>query len=265
MWETDKFEWTIPVTNQSDKSVRIVRWATSCDCLGVEPASLDLKAGETKPIKVRLDLAAKLDSKSSVTQRVTVNLSPVLATGKLGSSWQVCGVVKALLLNAPDLTLAPMSDSVQPPRPKQLQFAFAQPFADLAIESDSPHVTALLPSGDGRTRETVHVELRFADSVPVGYHKFSLTLRGRFASPSYVFSKRIDGLLTVVPDLQATPCEVVVSGFKLGAVREECVTFHSVSGRSLQLLGVAHHERGGVSTQVLSPDSLKVTVTPPLG
>lgn len=173
------------------------------------------------------------------------------------------GPSKPLLSNSPDFALAPMADITQPFSAKRVSLEFAQPVSDVKIESASPYFTATALPGDGKPRSTIPVELRFAESVPLGYHKFGLTMKGTFTSPSHTFSKRIDGVLPVVADIQANPREVV-TGFQPGATREEWVTLSSVSGRAFVLVGATVvNERGsGVSVQVSARDRLTITVRP---
>lgn len=44
IWESDRFEHTMPVTNPGPTPAEVTAWTTSCGCLGVTPDRLTLKA-----------------------------------------------------------------------------------------------------------------------------------------------------------------------------------------------------------------------------
>jgi hypothetical protein len=57
VWETDQFEWTVPVRNQTESPLQASAHGTSCAC--VSPSSTKMiPAGGTAPLAFRIDLHA---------------------------------------------------------------------------------------------------------------------------------------------------------------------------------------------------------------
>ena len=56
VWETDRLELTLPVTNLGPEPVTISSWRTSCDCQNVEPQAATIESGKTLKFKVTIRL-----------------------------------------------------------------------------------------------------------------------------------------------------------------------------------------------------------------
>lgn len=62
VWEQSRFDWKLPVSNCSEKRIRISRIAADCRCTHVVPEALELQPGETQNLRVTLDLTRKAPS-----------------------------------------------------------------------------------------------------------------------------------------------------------------------------------------------------------
>ena len=232
VWENDSFEWSFPIANTARHPVRVTRWAASCDCLGITPDSLTLAPGESQRVSIRLDLARKGDQSP-----IAVSFEAVLS-GDLGrqqstrTTWQVKGSVKPLLTNVPDISLGVTSVEAKPYPSRLVQLNFSAPSCGLSATCNSPFVTArLLESETGRNNSAT-LELRISPTVPLGNHQYEIALRGQIRSSNSSFRKRFPCEMAAVQDIQLTPMQVVVAGLSPGAMRDETVSFHSVSGRN---------------------------------
>src|SRR5262245_40520295 len=56
VWEDGAFGWVLPVENRGPSEVAIERFATSCDCTSIDPPSLTIPAGETRAVRLQLNL-----------------------------------------------------------------------------------------------------------------------------------------------------------------------------------------------------------------
>lgn len=54
-WESDAFEWTLPVKNLTGEPIRIERFHTSCKCLIANTEGMEIPAGGTAQIRLSLD------------------------------------------------------------------------------------------------------------------------------------------------------------------------------------------------------------------
>lgn len=240
MWETDQFEWIVPVRNGSGTPVRISRWSNTCNCLGVEPESPDFSPGEIKLLKSRLDLSKKLQA-TYTTQPVSVTLAGTL-TGGTQVRWQLHGRVKPILKASADLFFEALSDVAQPYPARQIGLEFARSPANLKVGLDSPHVTVSLRPGKSPAHALL--DLKFVASIPVGDHALTVTLQGDLESPRQTISKRLTGGLRVIPGIQCEPSQFVFPAKSVGDEVEETIALRSLTGRVLQIDSVTTNGDG---------------------
>src|SRR5579871_5337245 len=64
LWEDPDCVRTLTVENRNDRRIEIVNFSTSCDCTSIEPRSLSLEPGQSREIRVKLDLMHRLPYQS---------------------------------------------------------------------------------------------------------------------------------------------------------------------------------------------------------
>lgn len=237
VWETDEFRLVLPIHNNTPTRMRLTEWRSSCDCLGVEPSSLEFAPDGTRAVSVKLDLASKLRVRPTAAQTVAVNLIGSLSDGR-SVTWQIHGVVKPLLKASPALSFAPLSELAQPYGLKPLALEFTEPVSLAALESDSPFVTASFGGAASRPHAQCLFALRFASVIPVGEHRFTLTARGEVPSSGQQFVKQLGGAIRVAADVQADPNHVVFPSKMIGECAEETVLLKSLTGRAVSIEAV---------------------------
>ena len=110
------FEWTLPISNKGDETVRVLEFETSCGCTKVEPTSCELQPGETRSVNVTLDLTfVKIEQGSlaevpfdvTIVPRIQVNQQEVRGVG-----WRLEGRVRPLIVTTPRVMTFGGSDAV---------------------------------------------------------------------------------------------------------------------------------------------------------
>src|SRR5262245_9179640 len=59
VWENGAFGWVLPVTNPGPDSVRVEDIRTSCGCVVGQPRMFDLRPGETRDVRLTINLTPK--------------------------------------------------------------------------------------------------------------------------------------------------------------------------------------------------------------
>ena len=242
VWETDDFALVIPIHNRSNTPLRLTGWKSSCNCLGVEPGSLEFAPQATKTVTIKLDIASKVRLNPTSTQAVSVNFSGALSNGTT-AEWRVLGAVKPLVKHYPDLLFPPASELIQPYGVRQVRLEFNEPVLVTTLESDSPLVIPVRREAE-LPQAVCPIELRFATTIPVGEHPFTLTVGGETRAPRQRVVKRLAGLLRVAQDIQGEPGHVVFPARAVGEVVEETVTVRSLTGRPVQIESIASDGEG---------------------
>ena len=98
-WVSNAFEWALPITNTSRaRDVDVLNFEVSCQCTSVSPSRLRIRAGETRDIRLTVDLT-RLRSwqDGSADRTVQLSVRPILGDSPLPlPPWTVRGRVREL-------------------------------------------------------------------------------------------------------------------------------------------------------------------------
>lgn len=97
VWENPRHPFRLTIQNVGSVPRSIGRFATSCDCLEVEPARRTIEPGEKAELTAYLDLIHRLSYQMGVSSwPISVRLNPVFE-GDFASTpgWEVKGVVRS--------------------------------------------------------------------------------------------------------------------------------------------------------------------------
>lgn len=67
VWNSEKFEWTVPIRNATSFPINVDRLEGSCTCTLVTPSSFVLKPGEEVRVKLRFDLFSRTHRSGDAT------------------------------------------------------------------------------------------------------------------------------------------------------------------------------------------------------
>jgi len=74
LWETNRFDWTIPIENLSSSTVTISRVQSSCNCLIVAPDRFSIEPGQYHEVRLAIDLRAKLSAPAAARSAFSVTV-----------------------------------------------------------------------------------------------------------------------------------------------------------------------------------------------
>ncbi len=236
VWNSEKFEWTIPIRNTTNFAIDVGRLEGSCSCTLVTPSSFMLKPGEEISVKLRYDLF----SRTRQAGDATVPFDDLLRASMIGddrplAAWHIHGLVKNAFSCKPNQL--DFGDSVVEGRPypsKTIDVTCFQPCRELEVSADDRNVAVVAknPSGDGLRFQ---VAVAPGASLDCGTHKFKLSLGAVLPSGERTPHVSVPVEVRILPDLQTLPSLAHFGELKVGASREETVVLASRSGRSFDV------------------------------
>lgn len=140
-WETDHFEWTLPVENRGPSRVNISQASTSCSCTSVSPSEFTIEPGQSRELALVIDLRSKSGDK---TERSSFE---VMVSFKVKSEspgdwnehfekFQISGQVKKAFIAAPVIYLGRISEFASIP-PLEIPVELMQPLARIEAQTDA--------------------------------------------------------------------------------------------------------------------------------
>jgi len=232
VWEDERFQTSIPVTNNEPFSVDVASFSASCDCLSIEPASFRIDPAETR----KLSLCVDLTSQAAISEKFSVRFTPLLAHGPSGGptrgpQWSLTGTVRrALLFQQKTYYLGRHSELAQPMPQLVIPVQAAVDLKALSVESDHPSIsTEVGPNTAGNYTVTI----RWLSELPVGPFNATVTLRPIHSTGDPLPVRRLLVQGTIVPDIETAPPTIAAGGRRIGETFEESVTIRSITGRAL--------------------------------
>jgi hypothetical protein len=238
-WNSEEFEWRVPIQNSSAFPVKVDRLEGSCTCTLVSPSAFVLRPGEQVNVKLKYNLFSRTRRDGLVP---IVPFDDRLDAFVLGderplASWHVRGLVKNAFFWKPrELDFGDTLVEGQPYPTRLIDVTCYEPCKGFQVSLDSKDLAAIAknPSGDG-----LHFQVAVAPRATLesGVHKFKLALGAVRES-----GERLPGLSVPVearirPDLQILPLLAHFGDLKQGESGEETITLASRAGRAFEVAG----------------------------
>jgi Protein of unknown function (DUF1573) len=236
VWNSEKFEWTVPIRNASDVPINVGRLEGSCTCTLVTPSSFVLNPGEEVRVKLRYDLFSRTRQNGDATVPFDDLLSAYMNGDERPlAAWHIRGFVKNAFSSKPNQL--DFGDAVAEGRPyptRTINVTCFQSCRDLEVSADEKNVAVVAknPSGDG-----VHFQVAVAPGATLasGTHKFKLSLGAVLPSGERTPRVSCPVEVRILPDLQILPSLAHFGELKVGQSHEETIVLASRSGRSFEV------------------------------
>jgi hypothetical protein len=235
VWEEEQFRWVVPVTNSSGEDVEVVKFATSCNCLSVEPRAVVIPAGQTVGLNLVLNLTGKSSQQANRRGRdFQVHLFPQLRAGlPYQPGWTLRGRVLRPIDFAPpfvDFGESLVRGRSFPSRKVQVK-AFT-PLGQPEATCDAALASTWLVPREGT--DDYDLEIKPKETLPTGPFEFKVSFRGRILSDNQALVEKallVRGV--VVGEARATPSSVVFGAARVGEQLQATVVLDSASGSPL--------------------------------
>lgn len=261
VWETDQFEWTIPIRNTDTRQAELIGLAGSCNCGSVEPAAMSIPPGETRTLRIKIDLRPKAGAKVEPTGRpFATTISGVFKNGTdlpAPVSWNLRGRVKRVVRTVPTVEFGLLSELGVPFRPLVIPVEPVVDIASITVSVSVPEFQAALRPRTGAESGWALV-VTPGPGLKRGAYKGTVTLMPVGHGGTPLTSLQLPLSAEVVPDVEAAPGAIFAGGREVGAEVTETLTLRSLSNRPF-VVDRAEAEGNGVSV-VVSDDGRSCTV-----
>lgn len=239
--EDEKFGWTIQITNPGTEDLHVRDFSSSCTCTSITPESLVIPAGESRAVRLTLDLTHNTSNATpEETRDFTVYLAPVLdgEPPRRLDNWTLRGKVRPVLrLERASVDFGHTGEFEQPLTVQRVTTHASLPLERIEASCNSVDFTARMQrSGDDPARFVLSVQP--SKELPVGPFSGRVTLHcfTKAAGPICVKSLPFSG--TILSDLQASPPALGFGVRRVGETLEETVTLTSRTRRRFRVQAV---------------------------
>jgi hypothetical protein len=232
VWEDPAFVWSLPIRNTTNQDITIGGFATSCSCAKIEPESLMIPGGQTKKVRLTLDLTPKKPENLESTMReFAVHIIPYHSVQTRIDGWTVRGRVRAALRISPRaIDFGRELVRGKPFPPKTVKIECCVPLKKISTEGSSPYMMAKL-SFVADDKMSYKLEIKIRDSIVAGPFEYETKLRvdGSMMNMNIPAIKiPIRGI--VEEDIHSTPVSVMFGIVPIGERIEETILLQSHSG-----------------------------------
>jgi hypothetical protein len=237
VWEDSKFTWGLPILNPSQYDAQVEEFRTSCTCSSAEPRSLTIPAGETRVLKLTLDLTAARSKVPDAEWRAfQVTIWPRLQDG-FRKGWTLTGRVHtAIRIDQPVLDFGRRSYAAQPLAAQNAVVTSFVPLRQLIVRSNSPELNV-----------TVHRSSVFCNrfdivltprKLKMGAMEYELSLIPCLSDTQQLPPKSLRVTGRIINDFQASPPDALFGARAIGDVVEETFTVYSLTNQPFQITSV---------------------------
>jgi hypothetical protein len=266
-WEDAGFVWEVPITNRGSSDVRVVEFEGSCACLAIEPKSLTVPAGETRSVRLTIDLtinpqrAAREGDAAPRAENPVRDFSLQVAVrlqGPHGETmppvvWTLQGRVRTVLTVEP--RTVSFGDSLiqgQPFPSRSVTVTAHTRLQDLDVVCKPDLVSAQLERVPG-DHAKYELTIRPRGDVPVGPFQCSIFLQPRHGEgPLPCVLLPVDG--RVLADIQAFPPAVNYGAGRMGGKLSETVVLRSWSSTPFEVERV-EQEMPGAAVELVKGEA----------
>lgn len=207
-WENPNFEWVLPIENRQDHEARIEGFSKSCTCLKTEPSELVIPAGQTREVRLNLDLTAReRKSLPPPVRDFSVSITPRIHAPKKKLpriDWKVHGRVRtAISFDKPTVDFGRCSEATHLLPVQKVLVTSVVPLQDLTAVSKSD---ALRVQVTRMTDDTQRFELAIsALKLPIGPIKSEISVEPLLSDGQPLPKMLLPVNGSVVSDFQASP------------------------------------------------------------
>lgn len=244
VWEDEAYIRELSIQNHETVPVEIEKFSSTCNCLSIEPKSLTIPPGETRIVRLTIDLVTKPPPDG----KVSVRLTPVLKEGSLdgkrfGPEWMIAGQARQAIKVDRSFDLGRHSELAQPLRPWTIPVEPLVPLEKLSAQSGVSGITAAIHPPDGES-SNYRLTLAATGELPISVLEGTVTIAPVRQGGEKLPARRIYIRGKIISDLSCDPPTVQVGLRKLGETFGEEVALRSLTRRYLGMVQSAAEGEG---------------------
>jgi hypothetical protein len=229
VWEDDKYQCAVPITNVGDKDVVIADFFSSCTCLSIQPRRMSLAAHASAQLTLSLKLTTP--SKDPGPKPVLIRLAPLLEGEPAAlAGWTIrARVHKAISLDTNRINYGEVRYDCPMPT-AQTRATCLTKIADLTPVFDSSKLTVQTIKGASDSTE-YYIRVKLTNRVEPGDFESQVQLRPLLDGGRTLPAKSCTVYATIVDDIYAIPSAMVLGGRLLGHTATDTVVLTSRTGK----------------------------------
>ena len=238
VWPRRDFHHEISITCTHRDPVHIESFTTSCNCTQIEPSSMTIDPGETKSLRLKLDLSAFVQVEPTIwTRPISISTLPVVADGSPPSgTWQLTGRLRfPLAISNPRVTLPEIDEAGSIAFPvTRIETTKAADIASVTVRCDESF-------GKLQSEETGRVVIATVtprSDLPGGLVQFPVEFIATTDAGEVLPAVEVLVEGYIRPDLYATPSQIVNGVMEVGQVISQTVKILSRSNRPFTVVDV---------------------------
>lgn len=238
VWEQGEFAWELPIRNQGDHQLEIVRFATSCPCVArIEPASFTILPRQTASVRVAINLVRGSETRTERdTRNFSMRIIPDLRdVRRPHPGWVITGRTReATRFSSRQVVF--WNDVVrgQTAHVESIDLTSAVPLKRLAVKLDPSVLTVEVVEIPPQTQREKGREFRLnvtpKNSMPSGPFSEEFVVEPIAESGEKLPSWTVKATGTMVEAIQAFPRMLEFGVVPLGEIRSALISLRSSSG-----------------------------------
>lgn len=248
VWMQDDFEWTIPVTNRSDRQVEILGFDSSCHCTSILPKKCSLAPGETLDLRLAINLAPSDKEASQLIRDFDVLITPHLGD-ELSPlhTWVVQGRIRSPVeLSRASLRFENFVASRDDFTSKTVKIKAGRQVEKIEVRCEEKDGVATIRQVDTAKRE-YELSVTPSESLPIGPFGFAVAIKafGKDGQPLPIVNFPVLGRL--LANVRAIPPSLDFGSLECGIVKRDSIILSSRSGQPFRVLKVDVEEESGTA------------------
>jgi hypothetical protein len=252
----EKFPWTLPITNVSDKPVVVSSLTASCGCTSVEPTSFALEPGERRDVALSLDLTPSKQSEMEQRQRdFAVTISAAIESRRLPVEWQLKGsIIQPYKFSSSHLDFGDSLIAGEPFESKEITVECLDGLESLVAQCDESFGSVTV------TKESpwsFKLGIKPNESLEIGPHEWVVKLHGTRSDGKKVPQGGLAAFARIRPPVMALPPQIYFSSSENSDRDPRQITLVSLSGARVEVEQVVTSEGLRVEGPVFNRDSTR--------
>lgn len=239
VWQTDSFDWKLPLENRTDRDIEVLGFFYSCPCVSVEPNRLTIPPRQVVDVRMRLDLTAVNEQdRDKALRDFAVRLVPQLPSSLISDGWDITGRVRSAFTLSSDTVSFVGGKALTIGLPMSSETVGIRAHEDLEtilIHHDRSYAKVLLEKL-GPSRFDLKISPNM--SLSEGDFRFKIVLRPQLACHEDVPPITLPVFGRVLGQIQAFPAQIDLGPRVVGESTVESVVVQCKLGKSFDVLGI---------------------------
>jgi hypothetical protein len=262
VWDRSDFSSTLSITNRWQEDIEIKRFNVTCTCTRIEPSTLVIRAGQTRDVRLDLNLRTNLKPGLPV-QDFEAQISPEFSVGKPISEsiwWTIRGRVRSAMQFDPSFVdFGRVSELAQPKMSGRTTIKALTSIQKLTATSTSPNYSVEVKKRTLDGSDLFDLIVTPQKPLSKGAILFSVDIVPELADGSCLPVRQLQVAGKIVGDVESSPQAVINGACLVGTTLEHSIVLRSLTGGPFDVTEVRCEGEGLSIERVGNEPSFRIT------